>query len=688
MFRNTQPNEAANLECLTKYVKSLAEPDVNIFLRNKGNIDASKDVECLDSLVSEIEIPSLLFRGIDLPDFSLEVGKKYCDPAFISTSQNVDVAFGQFARRNNSILLVIHVPSNHVKGINVSQLIGDDTYENEIILNRGTNFYVTSKTVYGEGNLFQNNSEYSVDLQDKYPEIIDITVYEISIVQNYYRPEWTSGRYNAKHHVALMYNLLGGVVHFFEDISADFISFILSTPRNHKIDYSSLLNSFDLPQETIEDFLDKLLGVGLLTPKKPDTDLISNLRSQICAQRHSSGYASEDTTAKEDLPLELSTAEMCYANALKNDRVITSAMFELTYRCSEKCIHCYNIGATRNDIEQSGRHLFSELDCKDYKRVIDELYEQGLVKVCLTGGDPFSKHEIWEIIEYLHSKEIAFDIFTNGQMLVGNEERLADLYPRLVGISIYSALPEVHDRITRIPGSLEKSMTIMEHLSKLAVPLNLKCCVMRPNVKSYRTVFDIAREYNAVPQIEVNVTDSVSGDKCVSNFLRLTEKEFNVVLRDKDVPLYVGPESKYFNGAERKFTDKACGAGQNTICLTPDGDIIPCCTFHYAFGNVRNKSISEILSSKERDWWLTKTLSQYAECARHDYCAYCNLCPGVNYSEHGTPLKAGSNNCFLAKIRLNLTKQLKEGKDPIADCSIDEALNKLPDSFVDKIRRI
>lgn len=28
-------------------------------------------------------------------------------------------------------------------------------------------------------------------------------------------------------------------------------------------------------------------------------------------------------------------------------------MFELTYNCSEKCIHCYNEGATRNDHEKA-----------------------------------------------------------------------------------------------------------------------------------------------------------------------------------------------------------------------------------------------------------------------------------------------------------------------------------------------
>ena len=94
---------------------------------------------------------------------------------------------------------------------------------------------------------------------------------------------------------------------------------------------------------------------------------------------------------------------------------VASVMLELTYDCSEQCIHCYNIGATRNDAEVSQRHSTSTISLHDYQRIIDELNEQGLVKVCLSGGDPFSNPLAWDIIDYLYQREIAFDVYTNGQ---------------------------------------------------------------------------------------------------------------------------------------------------------------------------------------------------------------------------------------------------------------------------------
>ena len=124
----------------------------------------------------------------------------------------------------------------------------------------------------------------------------------------------------------------------------------------------------------------------------------------------------------------------------------------------------------------------------------------------------------------MYQKDIAFDIFTNGQQLIGFVSRLADYYPRLVGVSIYSGIARDHDYITRVNGSWAKSMTVVKQLSELSVPLQLKCCVMQTNVKSYYMVADIAKQYGAVFQFEVALTDSVEGDKCVSRYLRLTPK--------------------------------------------------------------------------------------------------------------------------------------------------------------------
>ena len=328
-------------------------------------------------------------------------------------------------------------------------------------------------------------------------------------MKTFYRPKWTCGRYNEQNHVAIYYNNITGYSYFFEDISADVIGSILKAGRNNEVSVNEVSIAVTLEESILCDFFNELELEGLLTSSIVDDNGLNKYRATI-AKLKKNHVQEIDKSVDEKLPMVMSTAEMSYTEKAGE---VASVMFELTYRCSEKCIHCYNIGATRNDEEKSHRADIQELSLEEYKRVIDEMYDLGLYKVCFTGGDPFSFPHIWELIDYIYQKDIAFDIYTNGQNLT-QYQRLANYFPRSVGISIYSGIAKDHDYITRIKGSWEKSMAAIKELSRLSVPLELKCCVMRPNFKSYHTVYDICKEYGAAPQMEINITDSVEGDQC------------------------------------------------------------------------------------------------------------------------------------------------------------------------------
>ncbi len=500
----------------------------------------------------------------------------------------------------------------------------------------------------------------------------------------YFRPVWTCGRYNEKAQAAIYYNLIEGMSYFFESYSAMVIGEILEVPRNGMLELDGLAKKLNIAMESLVPFFQELEQKGIVSSVLPIDEMIADYRSRVSEYNFQQQQTVERTT-QEKLPYAISNAERLYTEKVGG---ITSVMFELTYRCSEKCIHCYNEGATRNDDEVSTRGDREELTLDDYKRIIDELYDLGLVKVCLTGGDPFSKSFTWELIDYLYNKGVAFDVFTNGQAIVNDVERLANFYPRLVGVSIYSGIAEVHDYITRIKGSWEKSMGVVRQLSTLAVPMNIKCCVMRPNVKSYYMVADIANEYGAIPQFEINLTDSIEGDRCVSKYLRMTPERLEIVLRDDNITLYVGKEAPNYGGQLKPMDENPCGAGDNSFCITPEGNLIPCCAFHTLFGNLKKETVTDIVTkSMELAYWRGLTLKDYEECGRYEYCAYCNLCPGNNFIEHGTPLKAAKVNCYVAKVRYELAQKMKNGYDPLNGKSLRERLADLPDFTPIEIKR-
>ena len=506
-------------------------------------------------------------------------------------------------------------------------------------------------------------------------------------MKRYFRPAWTCGRYSdrnvslGKKHVALMYNLIEGVSNFFEDYSADVIKHVLSAGRNGEVRVDEVASVTGIDPESIDDFFQLLVDNGLLS-----THLFTRaqeMKYRKAVRENNIRKRKTPQTAKEKLPMETSSAEQSYFEAIEDEGVVASVMFELTYSCSEKCIHCYNPGATRNDSEVSHRADREELQLDDYKRIIDELNEAGLVKVCLSGGDPFSKPHVWEIIDYLFQKEIAFDIFTNGQSLIYDIDELAYYYPRLVGISIYSGIAKDHDAITRVPGSWEKSMTVARRLSELAVPMNLKCCVMQPNLHSYYLVNELARSLGAMPQFELNITDSVDGDRCARQ-LRLTEEQLQVVLRDTNVPMYVGKEAPNYGGQPRLMDDTPCGAGKTSFCITPEGSLQPCCAHPLTLGNLKEKSVSEVIVGNNiLKKWQNTPLKDYEECGRHEYCDYCNLCPGQAQSQYGDYRKAAENCCYMAIVRHRLAHRMMEGCDPLNGEEFESALQRLPKATVD-----
>lgn len=503
----------------------------------------------------------------------------------------------------------------------------------------------------------------------------------------YYRPKWTCGRFSernvslGKQHVAIMYNLIEGVSNFFEDYSADVIKYVLATTRNGKVEVANVATKTGIDVESIDNFFQLLVKNGLLCTHIFSKEEEVEYRKAVSKNNIQMRKAPQ--TVKEKLPMETSSAEQSYFAAIEDEGVVASVMFELTYNCSEKCIHCYNPGATRNDNEVSHRANRAELHFEDYKRIIDELDEVGLVKVCLSGGDPFSKPFAWEIIDYLYHKEIAISVFTNGQRIVDKVDRLASYYPQLVGVSIYSGIAKDHDAITRVPGSWEKSMSVVRGLSELAVPMNIKCCIMQPNLHSYYLVNGLAHSLGAVPQFELNISDSIDGDKCARQ-LRLTEEQLQVVLRDSNVPMYVGPEAPNYGGQPRLMDTTPCGAGKSSFCITPDGVLQPCCAHPLAFGNLKDRSVKDVVVGNEMlKLWQRTTLDSYEECGQHDYCDYCNLCAGRAQSQYGDFRKAAENCCYMAKVRHRLAYRMMEGYDPLDGDEFESALLRLPKATVD-----
>lgn len=282
-------------------------------------------------------------------------------------------------------------------------------------------------------------------------------------------------------------------------------------------------------------------------------------------------------------------------------------------------------------------------------------------------------------------RDFAFDIYTNGLALKGNVEKLANYYPRSVGLSIYSADAKIHESITRVKGSLNSTLSVASEISDYGIPLYFKCPIMKHNSTSYFTVVELAKNYGAVTQIDVNLTDSIDGDTAISEQLQITGDLLELILRDSNIPLYVGKEAPNYGKQERDKNQVYCGAGSVVFNVTPEGDITPCNSLPLKLGNLKaNTFIDIIRNSQQLAEWQNTVINDYEDCGKLEICDYCNRCPGQSLIEHGTVLKASTANCKIATSRMNLAKKILNGNDPLEGKSVEECL-RLFENYIPKV---
>ena len=127
-----------------------------------------------------------------------------------------------------------------------------------------------------------------------------------------------------------------------------------------------------------------------------------------------------------------------------------SVQLDLTYRCNERCVHCYL------DHDDHGEMTTSEI-----KHLLKEMADAGVFILTLSGGEIFLRKDFFEILEYARLElNFCVKLKTNALMIREREAaRIRDIGIESIQISIYSHRPEVHDAITLVPGSLMTSST-------------------------------------------------------------------------------------------------------------------------------------------------------------------------------------------------------------------------------------
>ncbi|MBK6697117.1 MAG: radical SAM protein [Myxococcales bacterium] len=129
----------------------------------------------------------------------------------------------------------------------------------------------------------------------------------------------------------------------------------------------------------------------------------------------------------------------------------------VTNDCNLRCTHCY---------VSSGDYVPpEELTTEELKRLIDDAKELGVSRFYFTGGEPFMRKDIFELIDYV-CRDAELVILSNAMYFVGkNVERLRDVASRanaelrrlFFQVSLDGPTAELHEQV-RGPNSFGKTI--------------------------------------------------------------------------------------------------------------------------------------------------------------------------------------------------------------------------------------
>src|SRR5438445_7026267 len=131
-----------------------------------------------------------------------------------------------------------------------------------------------------------------------------------------------------------------------------------------------------------------------------------------------------------------------------------SVHIDVTYRCNERCVHCYL------DHDDKG-----EMTTAEIKGILDQLAEAGVFFLTFSGGEVFMRRDFLELVEYARRLSFNVKVKTNAVMIREYEaQQLKALGVERIQISVYSHRPDVHDAITKLPGSLKRTIKAIPFL--------------------------------------------------------------------------------------------------------------------------------------------------------------------------------------------------------------------------------
>jgi len=335
---------------------------------------------------------------------------------------------------------------------------------------------------------------------------------------------------------------------------------------------------------------------------------------------------------------------------------LTNLHIEITSKCNEQCIHCYI--PHENKVSNMEPDLFYD--------ILKQCVDMRLLHLTLSGGEPMLHKNFCDFLRKCKEYDFSVNVLSNLTLL--NDEIIKEMKMNpLLGVqtSLYSIDPSIHDEITQVKGSFEKTKNAILKLIEYDIPLQISCPIMKQNKNCYDEVIKWAGKHKiyvgADSIIIARYNHTTQNLSC-----RLSIDEIKKMINDKVINDAKYLEQMEIEAEKKKHitpNDFVCSVCHSSICIADNGNVYPCEGWqNYIVGNVKETSLNDIWDNSEEVQYLRGLRNQnFPKCIQCPDKEFCTMCMVRNANENpkGDPLVVNEFFCNIAKINREIVFERK-----------------------------
>ncbi len=355
-----------------------------------------------------------------------------------------------------------------------------------------------------------------------------------------------------------------------------------------------------------------------------------------------------------------------------DNRFVRSIFWSVTGRCNFRCRHCYMDAPSGSLGELSNGQAIA---------LIDQMAECGVLRVDITGGEPFVRKDFWELVDRILSYKITIgQVYTNGWLI--NDIVLDEFEKRMLRPEFSISFDGIgcHDWMRGVKGAEEAVVRALELCKKRKFFTDIEMCIHKGNLCMLReSVLQMAKL--GVTSMKCGLVAETelwkkNGEGNTLNYRAYVEAMIDYIphFYEDGMPMNLmlgGVISLYknssqyeivaesYNGTEKYLRHHLCGAVRYSCYITPEGRLLPCmpmtaCKEQELFPLVQDIGLKQglndgfymnIVDSRVEDLLAVNT-----ECAACEHKYVCGGgCRASALEQDGDLMGCDRNYCMLWK---------------------------------------